>query len=164
MDELPRALSQQVWGMRLAELCFGLDFGWVLLGPCFDLLGFSSFDKWVLFGCTGLMVCISELPSGICADYMGRKFTLAMGFLCQMFGSLLVCYCLLTLPLPSASNIELNHWYTNLALPIGMLLRGGAESLRSGSGEAFIDDHLRLHKCPEMFLRVWGGCGIYWKV
>ncbi len=98
----------------------------------FREIGFTYFQIGILFSIREISNTILEIPSGIIADYFGRKNSMLFSFISYIISFIIF----------SISN---NYYLFILA----MFLFANGESFRSGTHKAMIVDYLKMHNISE---------------
>lgn len=86
-----------------------------------------------------VVVLLFEVPSGAIADYLGRKYAMALGAIITAIAALIY-----------------SSYPSIYIFAIGETLWGFGASLFSGAGEAFTYDTLRKLERKEEFSKIWG--------
>lgn len=105
----------------------------------FREIGFTYFQIGILFSIREISNTILEIPSGIIADYFGRKNSMLFSFISYIISFIIF----------SISN---NYYLFILA----MFLFANGESFRSGTHKAMIVDYLKMHNISEQKTEYYG--------
>ncbi len=120
-------MDRRIWKLYLFTFFSNLHFFSAVLIPFFtDWGGISKFQALLLQSWFMFWIFILEIPTGIIADYFGRKYSLALGALTVTFGALIYG------SIPSFPIFLL-----------GEFLFAAAFAFMSGADDAFLFDSLK---------------------
>jgi len=104
--------------------------------------GFAYAEIGALLGFEHLVMTLLEVPSGLCADRMGRRRALAFSFACHAFGLSILAI---------GADGSATSFDTYL---VGLGIYGVGEAFRTGSHKAMILDYLEINHQAEATTRV----------
>lgn len=132
------SIESNIWKIAVSDVLFRVDLINAVYILYFQFLRFPFSDIGLFEAVTSVVIIVTELPTGVLADYVGRKWTVFVA------NAWMLCFALL-LGFSSGGG-----FVTILA----GVLSGLEFSFKSGAQTAFLYDTLKALKREEEFLRV----------
>lgn len=140
MDQYESRLESNIWKIAASDILFSFGLINAIYILFFQFLGFTFNDIGLYEAVISIVIVATELPTGVLADFVGRKWTVFAANMFMLFFALLLGF--------SKGGI--------LIIIFAGLFNGLEFSFKSGSRTALLYDTLKELKREKDFLRISG--------
>lgn len=147
-QELLQKLNSNIWKITLSEVLFSFGLISAIYILFFQFIGFTFNDIGLFEAITSIAIIAMDLPTGVLADNIGRKWSVLIANIFMLGMALLLGF--------SSGGMFI--------LVFAGLLNGLEFSFKSGAKSALIYDTLKGLKKEDTFLKVTGKINAYARV
>lgn len=140
MDHASGSLESNIWKIAASEVFFTFNLISAIYILFFQFLGFTFDDIGLYEAVTSVVIIATELPTGVLADYAGRKWTVCAANTFMLLFALFMGF--------STGGV--------FVIVVAGLFNGLEFSFKSGAKSALLYDTLKALKREDDFLRITG--------